>query len=71
MRGLEIDMLSGFDSKLDEFAVDYNARMHSSLKESPDKRFLEESSYLRNIPAIEPVVCLREMFPAPFLFTQG
>lgn len=56
LRGFEIDMLSGFGSKLDEFAVDYNARMHSSLKESPDKRFLEESSYLRNIPAIEPVV---------------
>ncbi len=32
----------------------YNAREHSKLRESPDKRFLRERELLRHIPSVEP-----------------
>ena len=34
----------------------YNARDHSMLKESPDKRFLREKEHLKEIPPVEPIL---------------
>jgi transposase len=56
LRGLEAAQISEFGPKLSEFTERYNARPHSSLKESPDERFLREKDCLRAIPQIEPQV---------------
>ena len=56
LRGLEVKGLCEFDVKLKEFMEGYNDRVHSSLKESPEDRFLEEKEYLRKIPAVEPTL---------------
>ncbi len=56
LRGLELAQISEFDPKLSAFTARYNARPHSSLKESPDERFLVEKNCLRAIPQIEPQV---------------
>ena len=56
LRGLEITQISEFERLLSEFIDHYNARPHSSLKESPDERFLREKDCLKAIPRIEPQV---------------
>ncbi len=56
LRGLEVKELSGFDVQLKEFMEGYNDRVHSSLKESPEDRFLEEKKHLREIPIVEPTL---------------
>jgi len=56
LRGLELAQILEFDEKLSEFTANYNARPHSSLKESPDERFSREKEHLRAIPQIEPQV---------------
>lgn len=56
MRGLAVDRLEVFDILLKGFMEGYNAREHSSLKESPDQRFLRERELLRQIPLAEPAV---------------
>jgi transposase len=56
LRGLEVKHLSDFDPKLKYFMDSYNAREHSTLKESPDGRFLTERDFLHDIPCIEPAV---------------
>ncbi|MBI5193032.1 MAG: transposase family protein, partial [Nitrospirae bacterium] len=56
LRGLELNEISEFDNKLNEFMEGYNLRLHSSLKESPDNRFEKESPNLREIPVVEPQI---------------
>ena len=54
LRGLEVKELSEFDIKLKGFTDSYNKRPHSTLKESPEDRFLMEKGHLREIPLVEP-----------------
>lgn len=54
LKGLKVEELSELDAILSNFADRYNARLHSSLKESPDERFVREQEHLRGIPAVEP-----------------
>jgi len=54
LRGLEVGDIAEFDRLLFEFTEQYNARPHSDLKESPDKRFEIEKGALRPIPVVEP-----------------
>ena len=56
LKGLEVKSLSDFDRKLLDFMENYNARDHSTLKESPDERFKREKGYLREIPKVEQAV---------------
>lgn len=56
LKGLEVEELSEFDRLLKDFTDQYNARPHSTLKESPDERFSRESEQLRALPAVEPTV---------------
>lgn len=61
LRGLEEKGLPEFEEKLNCFTREYNARIHSTLKESPDNRFLREKGDLKGIPNVEPrVLCKRE-----------
>jgi transposase len=54
LRGLEVSEVGELDGLLKSFTDGYNARAHSSLKESPDERFAREKVYLRPIPAVDP-----------------
>jgi transposase len=54
LKGLEVDELPQFDGLLKTFMDGYNARSHSSLKESPDERFERERAWLKPLPKIEP-----------------
>lgn len=54
LRGLEVKDLPEFDPRLKDFMDSYNARAHSTLKESPDERFQKEKDHLRDIPLVEP-----------------
>lgn len=56
LRGLEVKDLCEFDVQLKEFMDGYNKRPHSTLKEGPDDRFLEEKGYLKDIPVVEPTL---------------
>ncbi|MBU3931022.1 MAG: IS21 family transposase [Proteobacteria bacterium] len=56
LRGLEVSDLAELDGLLDAFALRYNARPHSSLKESPDARFEREKVHLRPIPSVDPAL---------------
>jgi transposase len=56
LRGLDVKDLSEFDIRLKEFMEGYNARPHSTLKETPEDRFLREKEYLRDIPSVEPTL---------------
>lgn len=56
LRGLEVKNLSDFDPLLLDFMDSYNAREHSTLKQSPDGRFSTEKGFLHDIPFIEPTV---------------
>lgn len=56
LKGLEVKSLSDFDPKLLDFMKNYNARPHSTLKESPDERFKREKGHLHEIPSVEPTV---------------
>lgn len=56
LRGLEVKNLSEFDRLLAEFTDKYNARIHSTLKESPDERFQKEQEKLKRIPSVEPTM---------------
>lgn len=54
LKGLELDDLSQFDKLLRDFMDGYNARPHSSLKESPNERFAREQPSLAPLPTVEP-----------------
>lgn len=54
LKGLEVKDLSELDGLLDGFTARYNARPHSSLKESPDERFEREKAHLRPVPFVDP-----------------
>jgi len=54
LRGLEVEGLAEFDSRIVEFMNEYNLRPHSTLKEPPDERFMVEKGDLRDIPFVEP-----------------
>lgn len=54
LRGLEVASLCEFDGLLKEFTDKYNRRVHSTLKEIPDDRFLIERKSLMCIPTVEP-----------------
>lgn len=56
LRGLEVKALSEFEEKLRKITCEYNARIHSTLKESPDNIFLSEKGDLKGIPNVEPRV---------------
>lgn len=56
LKGLELEELFQFGRLLKDFTDRYNARPHSSLKESPDERFSRESKHLRSLPVVEPTV---------------
>lgn len=56
LRGLEVQELPEFDIKLEGFMEGYNKRSHSTLKESPEDRFLDEKEHLREIPVVEPTL---------------
>ena len=54
--GLEVSDLAELDGLLRSFTDGYNARPHSSLKESPDERFERERFHLRPIPVVDPAL---------------
>ena len=54
LRGLEVSDLAELDGLLEAFTLHYNARPHSSLKESPDARFERETVHLRPVPSVDP-----------------
>lgn len=54
LRGFEVKDLSEFDIRLKGFTEEYNKRPHSTLRESPEERFLVEKGHLREIPWVEP-----------------
>ncbi len=56
LRGLEVSDLAELDGLLKSFTDGYNARPHSSLKESPDERFEREKVHLRPIPVVDPAL---------------
>jgi transposase len=56
LRGLEVSDLAELDGLLEAFALRYNARPHSSLKESPDVRFEREKVHLRPVPSVDPAL---------------
>jgi hypothetical protein len=56
LRGLEVSDLAELDGLLKSFGDGYNARPHSSLKESPDERFAREKKHLRPIPTVDPAL---------------
>ncbi|MBI4681136.1 MAG: IS21 family transposase [Nitrospirae bacterium] len=56
LRGLEVNDMVEFDGLLAEWTDKYNARIHSSLKESPDERFQTEKDTLKPIPLVEPAL---------------
>ncbi len=56
LRGLEVSNLGELDRLLQAFTTRYNARLHSSLRESPDERFEREKIHLRPIPSVDPVL---------------
>ena len=56
LKGLEVAELSCLDGLLKDFTDRYNARLHSSLQESPDERFIREKGHLRAIPSVEPAL---------------
>lgn len=56
LRGLRVGSLEEFEEKLRGFTEFYNQRVHSSLGESPEERFLRERGCLRSIPLVEPSV---------------
>jgi len=56
LRGLEVSALAELDGILKAFTDRYNARPHSSLRESPDERFEREKVHLRPIPAVDPAL---------------
>lgn len=56
LRGLHVESLSEFEKRLRNFTKEYNRRLHSTLKESPEERFLREKERLRDIPSVEPRV---------------
>jgi len=56
LRGLEVDNLSELDPLLKDCMDSYNARAHSTLKQSPDTRFLTEKNFLHHVPFIEPTM---------------
>ena len=56
LRGLSVEHLEVFEEKLRAFTEAYNRRVHSSLGESPEERFLREKEYLKRISPVEPTV---------------
>ncbi len=56
LRGLQLKEIGEFEGLLREFTNSYNAREHSDLKESPDRRFEVERGALKALPEVEPTV---------------
>jgi len=56
LRGLSVETLEAFEEKLREFTGVYNQRVHSSLGESPEERFIREREHLKPIPLVDPAV---------------
>jgi len=56
LRGLVVESLEVFEERLRAFTEAYNRRVHSSLGESPEDRFLREREYLKPISPVDPVV---------------
>ncbi|MEM4722160.1 MAG: IS21 family transposase [Candidatus Methanomethylicaceae archaeon] len=56
LRGLSVENLDVFEEKLRVFTEAYNQRVHSSLGESPEQRFVREKEYLKAICPVEPSV---------------
>lgn len=61
LKGLELKDLSELDGLLQAFMARYNARPHSSLKESPDERFARERDRLRPLPFVDPSFIYRRV----------
>jgi len=53
LRGLLVESLEEFEEKLRGFTEVYNRRVHSSLGESPEERFLREKEHLKTISPVE------------------
>ena len=56
LRGLRVENLEAFEEKLRVFTETYNRRVHSSLGESPEERFLREKEHLKTISLVEPSI---------------
>lgn len=56
LRGLAVSDVGELEGLLGSFTDGYNARPHSSLKESPDERFEREKVHLRPIPVVDPAL---------------
>jgi transposase len=56
LRGLEVDSLEDFKRRLFEFTSKYNARIHSKLNQSPDKRFEIEKLHITPLPHFDPQI---------------
>jgi transposase len=56
LRGLVVESLEVFEERLKAFTEAYNQRVHSSLGESPEDRFLREREYLKPISPVDPTV---------------
>ena len=56
LRGLAVADLAELDGLLEAFTIRYNARPHSSLKESPDARFEREKVHMRPVFSVDPAL---------------
>lgn len=56
LRGLVVESLEAFEERLKAFTEAYNRRVHSSLRESSEDRFLREKEYLKPISPVDPAV---------------
>ena len=56
LRGLEVKGFSEFTDLLTSFGTHSNARIHSTLKQTPQERFLQEKGALTPIVSFEPTV---------------
>lgn len=54
LRGLEVENILEFDSLLKDFTLAEADRIHSTLNETPNERFLRERQFLRPLPKVEP-----------------
>ncbi len=54
LRGLEVESMLEFDGLLKDFTLAEGDRVHSTLNETPNERFLREKQFLRPLPKVEP-----------------
>jgi len=56
LRGLSVNSINEFESKLRIFTEEYNHRIHSKLGVAPHERFKEEKEHLSKVMKVEPTI---------------